>query len=463
MGEIVLSTARLTSIVDIGPAAVRVEAGVPLTVLQETLDRKGQYYPPVPTFTGAFAGGVVATNAAGAATYKCGSTRDWVRALTVVLASGDVLDIVRGDVQAHPNGYFEIEAARGTVRVPVPAYEMPRVPKRSAGYFALPRMDLIDLFIGSEGTLGVITEVTFGVLPQVPVTCWALVPTSSEEQALTLAARLRDASQRTRRSHDPRGISITAIEHMDRRCLELLREDGSDRKNGVVFQPDTEVVLLVQIELPPETLTGAEHMYDEIGAALSTSAPDTVLVRLCRLFHATGVLDQVELALPGDRRRAAQLLDIREAVPDAINRRVGVAKRTIDPTIEKTAADMIVPFSCLGESLQIYRNGFERRGLDYALWGHISDGNLHPNVIPRSAEDVRKGKEAILEFGREIVRLGGCPLAEHGVGRNPVKQALLKQLYSEDGIEQMRQVKEALDPDSKLAPGVLFPERGAGA
>ena len=250
---------------------------------------------------------------------------------------------------------------------------------------------------------------------------------------------------------------------MDRRCLELLREDGSDRKNGVVFQPDTEVVLLVQIELPPETLTGAEHMYDEIGAALSTSAPDTVLVRLCRLFHATGVLDQVELALPGDRRRAAQLLDIREAVPDAINRRVGVAKRTIDPTIEKTAADMIVPFSCLGESLQIYRNGFERRGLDYALWGHISDGNLHPNVIPRSAEDVRKGKEAILEFGREIVRLGGCPLAEHGVGRNPVKQALLKQLYSEDGIEQMRQVKEALDPDSKLAPGVLFPERGAGA
>ena len=461
-GEVVISTSRLTSIVDIGPTAVRAQAGVPLTVLQETLDRNGLYYPPVPTFTGAFAGGVVATNAAGAVTYKYGSTRDWVHALTVVLATGDVLDIVRGDVQAHPDGYFEIEAARGTVRVPVPTYEMPRVPKRSAGYFAMPRMDLIDLFIGSEGTLGIITEVTFDVLPQVPITCWALVSTSSEEQALTLVAELRHASQRTWRSSDPHGIDVAAIEHMDRRCLELLREDGTDRKHGVVFQADTELVLLLQIELPREALTGADQAYDEIGAALSESAPDTALVRLCRLCHATGVLDQVELALPGDRRRADQFLTIREAVPAAVNQRVGVAKRTIDPAIEKTAADMIVPVAHLRENLQIYRDGFDRRGLDYAMWGHISDGNLHPNVIPRSVEDVRKGKEAILELGREVVRLGGCPLAEHGVGRNPVKQTLLQQLYGEEGIEQMRRVKQALDPNSKLAPGVLFPERGTG-
>ena len=62
----------------------------------------------------------------------------------------------------------------------------------------------------------------------------------------------------------------------------------------------------------------------------------------------------------------------------------------------------------------------------------------------------------------KVVRLGGCPLAEHGVGRNPVKQTLLQQLYGEEEIEQMRRVKQALDPDSKLAPGVLFPERGTG-
>jgi D-lactate dehydrogenase (cytochrome) len=90
------------------------------------------------------------------------------------------------------------------------------------------------------------------------------------------------------------------------------------------------------------------------------------------------------------------------------------------------------------------------------VWGHISDGNVHPNVLPRSYDDVVQGKAAILEFGREVARLGGCPLAEHGVGRNPVKQALLRQLYGDAGIEQMRAVKRALDPEWKLAPGVIF-------
>ena len=107
--------------------------------------------------------------------------------------------------------------------------------------------------------------------------------------------------------------------------------------------------------------------------------------------------------------------------------------------------------------MAVYRRGFESRQLDYAIWGHISDGNVHPNVIPRNFDDVIKGREAILEFGRDVARLGGCPLAEHGVGRSAVKQALLRQLYGDDGIEQMRAIKRVLDPEWKLAPGVLFP------
>ena len=111
--------------------------------------------------------------------------------------------------------------------------------------------------------------------------------------------------------------------------------------------------------------------------------------------------------------------------------------------------------------LAIYRDGYARRGLDYAIWGHISDGNVHPNVIPRTHGDVVAGREAILEFGREAVRLGGCPLAEHGVGRSTLKQRLLRELYGAAGLEQMRSVKRVLDPAWKLAPGVLF-ERQAG-
>ena len=81
----------------------------------------------------------------------------------------------------------------------------------------------------------------------------------------------------------------------------------------------------------------------------------------------------------------------------------------------------------------------------------------HPNVIPRTMADIEAGQEAILEFGREVIARGGSPLSEHGVGRSAIKQALLRQLYGDRGIEEMRAVKRALDPEWKLAPGVIFP------
>jgi D-lactate dehydrogenase (cytochrome) len=120
------------------------------------------------------------------------------------------------------------------------------------------------------------------------------------------------------------------------------------------------------------------------------------------------------------------------------------------------AADMIVPFDYLETMMQIFRKGFEAYRLDYAIWGHASDGNMHPNLLPRSLDDVRLAQRVILEAGRAVIALGGCPLAEHGVGRNPTKQALLKNLYGESGLRQMYAVKRALDSERKLSPGNLF-------
>jgi len=442
MGDTLLSTSRLNRVLSIGDDAVRIEAGVTLADLDVALARDHKYYPPVPTFMGAFAGGAVSTNAVGAATFRHGTTRDWVRGLTVVLANGDVLDVERGACHAHRDGYFEIERSAGVTRVPVPTYRMPRVAKLSAGYFAAAGMDLIDLFIGSEGTLGVIAEITLKILPVRPALCLAFVPASSRDGALALVEALR------------RNPYVSAIEHMDSRCLALLREDGVDRQFGVTIPDGTAIALLVTLELPTDTTS--EQAFDEIGRFQQV---DTPLARFCRTLDAVGVLDSVEIAVPGDQSRASQLLAVREAVPAAVNARVGRAQASIDGRIAKTAADMIVPFEHLAELMTLYDQEFARRGLDAAVWGHISDGNLHPNVIPRSMDDVESGKEAIRKFGREVIGMGGSPLAEHGVGRNPIKQELLRELYGDAGIEEMRAVKRSLDPEYKLAPGVIFNER----
>jgi D-lactate dehydrogenase (cytochrome) len=240
---------------------------------------------------------------------------------------------------------------------------------------------------------------------------------------------------------------------MDARSLQLLREDGVDVQHGVDVPKDSAIAVLVTLELPSDMTR--EQGYAEIGNIGGPDALDTPLVRFCALLAEYGVAERTLIALPGDRAQAS-LLEVREAVPAAVNRRVGLAKRHVDNRIEKTAADMIVPFEQFETLLQVYEREIADRGLDWAMWGHISDGNVHPNVIPRTYADVESGREAILACGREAIRLGGAPLAEHGVGRNPTKQKLLRELYGDAGIDNMRHVKAVLDPEWKLSPGVIF-------
>lgn len=460
-GATVLSLARMDAMGAIQGDRIRAEAGVSLLALAEALRPHGLFYPPESTFRGALVGGTASTNAAGAATFKYGPTRAWVRALTIVLADGEVLDVERGQCRAHPDGYFEIVSVSGEARrVPIPTYRMPDVPKRSAGYHAEPGMDLVDLFVGAEGTLGVITAVELR-LAREPARLAGWITYPKEGDALAAVTRLREASHETWRSRDPRGVDVAAIESMDRRCLQLLREDGKDRENGLSLAADADTAILFQAELPPGT-----HADAVIGQASLAGGPqggDTMVGRLLRCLGDGPTLDSLALALPGDRRRAEQLLAVREAVPEAVNTRIGDLQRSGLSRVRKTAADMIVPFERLGGMLALYRRGFEERGLDHALWGHVSDGNIHANVLPRSEDDVASGEGAFLEFGAEVARLGGCPLSEHGVGRSACKQELLRRLYGDRGVEEMRRVKRALDPGHKLAPGVLFPDPSATA
>lgn len=433
--DVVISTRALDRMSVPRADTVRVGAGVPLSALQRALAASGLYYPTVPTYDGAFVGGTIATNAAGAASFKYGSTRRWVEALTIVLADGSLVEVIRGEVTASPEGWFEIERASGErVRVPVPPYRMPDVPKLSAGYYARPGMDLIDLFVGSEGTLGIVVEATLRVIPR-PRTCAALVQCGSDEQAVAATAALR--SEAARAWCDAGPLDVAAVEFIDHRALAAIPDEAFVRA-GVVRPGGASAVLLVQIELP--------------------EPQEAALGRLHDVLDECGILEDPLLALPGDARGIASLFELREAAPASVNARVGSAQAQVHPGIEKTAGDMIVPFERLADSLALYRGALERRGLEYAIWGHMSDGNLHPNVIPQSFGDVERGRDAILEMARGVMAMGGAPLAEHGVGRSALKQRLLLELYGERGIEHMRAVKRALDPEWKLSSGVLFAE-----
>ncbi|MEO6027780.1 MAG: FAD-binding oxidoreductase [Candidatus Binatia bacterium] len=452
-GETVVSTARLGVIDGSASDHVIVGPGVVLSDLAAALARSGRCYPPIPTYDGATVGGTVATNAAGAATFKHGATRAWVRGLTVMLDDGGVLELVRGDVTASPEGHFEIVGCNGALRrVPIPSYRMPTVPKLAAGYFSSPGMDLVDLFIGAEGTLGVVTSIDLDVLRSPAASLVALVGCPDEMTALILADALRHAAAEARRNLGG-GIDVAAIEYLDARSIALVREDGDAERLGLTLAPTMRTALLVQVDL--DAAATAEHAAAEI-ARVDDPTCDTPLVRLCRLLHRHGVLATTIPALPGEHRRRDALFALRESIPQAVNRRIATAQRTIDASLSKSGGDVIVPFDRIGVLLTEIRNLLDASELDHAVWGHLSDGNLHPNVLPRCAADGERAHAAQLAIGSAAIALGGSPLSEHGVGRNPVKQELLRRLYGDTGITAMRAVKRALDPRGVFAPGVLL-------
>src|SRR5262245_36868195 len=124
MGELLLATTKMTRVIDRSADRITVQAGLTVAAMQEGLTAVGGWFPPAPTFTGACAGGIVSTNAAGAATFKYGSTREWVEGLVVVLADGTILDLKRGEHHAH-EGSIDLLTATGRITIPLPGYVMP--------------------------------------------------------------------------------------------------------------------------------------------------------------------------------------------------------------------------------------------------------------------------------------------------------------------------------------------------
>jgi D-lactate dehydrogenase (cytochrome) len=267
-----------------------------------------------------------------------------------------------------------------------------------------------------------------------PKRCVALVTFESDAQAVRLTAALRTRAARV--GDEAPALDVSAVEFMDSRALALVPDEIFRRAN-VARPPHGAGFLLVQIEV-----AGNE---------------DAALAGLDEVLTTCLVNADPRVALPGDDRGAARLFALREGVPASLNASIAATKARTQQDVEKTAGDVIVPFERLEESIALYRSTFERYGLEYAIWGHVSDGNMHPNVIPRTIDEMRRGRAAILEIARGVMALGGAPLAEHGVGRSALKQQMLRDLYGERGIAEMRAVKRALDPGWKFASGVLFP------
>jgi FAD/FMN-containing dehydrogenase len=391
-GGWVISLERLNSIgIQTGHAVSG--AGVLLQDLQTAAAPSKQFYAPDPTEWGASIGGTIATNASGSRSFQYGDTRRHVRALNVVLASGEKLDLKRGEKPP-----FDL-----------PVIPQPHTTKNTAGYYLRPGMDFLDLFIGSEGTLGVVTQAELQLLPAPASLFTGVVFFDSDEAALNAVDAWRPVA------------SLRMLEYLDEAALGLLKTRFPE------IPAEARAALLIEQEVQP--------------------GDDAEEAWLDRLEIAGALLEASWFATSAaDRERFRKF---RHAVPEAVN---DLVRRN---QLTKMGSDFAVPIEKNRDMLRVYRETLNREFPgQYVVFGHIGDAHLHTNILPANDEEWQRAKKLMLEFARQAVEMGGTVSAEHGLGKR--KKDLLPLQFTPEQIQAMQSVKARLDPKNLLGRGTLF-------
>ena len=374
---IVLETVRMNRILEISAdeQLARAQAGVVNDRLDKEAGKYGLIYAPDPaSHETCTLGGNAATCAGGLRAVRYGVTKNHVLGLSVVLADGRLIQT-------------GVRTKKGVV-----------------GY------DLTELFIGSEGTLGVITELTVRLMPK-PETQLTLIALFDE---LADAGRCVVALLKS-------GVVPTVCELMDKKTLEAVRLVSEDA-------PEWDANLLLM------EVTG----------------------------HKEGVVADAKRI--GQVCRETGAKKVHTAKDESESKKLWAARKSISPALyklrpHKEAEDVTVPIPKLVALIEALREIAQSHGVLWAAYGHAGDGNLHANLLvdPKNEDEFLRVQKARKELFERVVEIGGTISGEHGVGSS--KRDFIGLELSPDTLDVMRSIKRALDPNNILNPGKIFPPK----
>lgn len=420
-------------VLDNKTGAVSVEPGINYGKLQQTLQTHGRFLPPFPaSFEYSTIGGAIANNASGEKSVKYGSTRNYVKTLRVVLANGEVIETGRISKRELNKklglATFEGEVYRGIDALyeehsDVIAASGKNITKNAAGYAMRDvkrkdgSIDLTPLFIGSQGTLGIVTE--------------AVLSTESDNPEATLFVGFFDDLQHmTKAVSELRDLpdKPSAIEIVDEQLLKLVNQLNPNQLKDVVPHPIPKAVLLVELEG-----SGSRSL------KRSTKKASKILEQYATDFRAET-----------DAAEQDKLWRIRHASAAVI----GHAESNVRslPFIE----DGAVPVDKLDAYITGIYHLFRKFQLHVAVWGHAGDGHLHvqPFMDLSQIGDRQKLFKLMDEYYALVIHLGGTTTGEHGDGR--IRAPYLPYVYGAEMYDVMKKAKEIFDPHGILNPGVKF-------
>lgn len=397
MGGWILSMERMARVRAIGAEHAVADAGVILAALQEQVRARGRMFPPDPTSRhSSTLGAAIACNASGARSFRYGPTRAWIAGMTVVLPTGEILRI--DDDTPTPTSWPEV------------AWSPPH-PKNAAGYAS--SCQLLRLFVGHEGTLGVVTEATVR-LTAAPVDTFSLWVWCADRPQATLLA---DEARRRARLSRLGAVSPSAIEYLDHHSVSMIRQRMADvpdqARAAVLFE---------------------QEVHDE-------AAVDDHLQAWADLLDT---LDHVDTLVAHDAPAKRHLEALRHAVPATINERVTALG------IPKIGTDFAVTDAAMPSMFEAY----ERTPVPHVLFGHLGDNHLHLNMLPRDANELVAARQWYEHLATLALKLGGTVSAEHGIGK--LKRPWLAAMAGPKTLATFVALKQHLDPNWVLCRGNLM-------
>jgi D-lactate dehydrogenase (cytochrome) len=420
----ILSIEKFSNGTDFNIGRAVVQPAVLLGDLQKAVEEQGMFYPPDPTERNCFIGATVSNNSSGARTFKYGQTRPYVERLKLAFTTGDILDIRRGQCVADEHGTFHINLPSGVLTFERPRYEIPNT-KHAAGYFSKAGMDLIDLFIGSEGTLAVVVEIELRLIRKPEKIFSVNAFFASAEGVLAFVDEARRLSKQNNSSAIHSGnISARAIEYFDEHALNFLRQ---------------------KYDNIPAAAKGCIFLEQEVTAATEESLTEKWFDLLAK-HHA--LMDDSWFAQ--DVKMQDYLREFRHSLPVLVNEWLARTRQ------RKVSTDMSVPDENFKPFLDFYLKRLHEENFHYIIFGHIGNSHLHLNILPETKDELERAWVVYREFIKKTIELKGSISAEHGVGK--VKSKFLAEMFGEAGIREMARIKHVFDPSAILNVGNLIPE-----
>lgn len=395
---------------------------------REFLQSDEMFFSPDPTETSASIGGMVACNASGARSYLYGPTRNYIEKLKIVLSNGNTVTLNRNQVYSNKR-MLELTTDEGNVlSLRLPNYLMPKT-KNASGYYIEDNMDAIDLFIGSDGTLGIVTEIEIKLI-KLPKTIWGV--TCFLENCDGLIKFVDSIRERL--------SLISSVEYFDENALNILRDQ---KNNNPAFR-----------RLPTILSTAKTAIYLEIHANHEDYAMEELL-KIENIIYESNE-DPLNTWVARNDFDKDKLYFFRHSIPESVNMLIDQRKKSY-PSITKLGTDMSVPNDKLELVMDMYTRMLKQYNLQSAIWGHIGDNHLHVNILPKNDDEYRLGKEVYEKWAKEVTNLGGAVSAEHGIGK--LKSEMLRIMYGDENIAQMKALKLQLDKQGILGIDNLFNSR----